>query len=253
MSDMEKQIEAVLRDIADLEAVLLAQNDNERARACRKVLEQLSHMVNATKGNGKRHVVSNLKVAARALVCLVQGLQISTPSPLSPELTISINNRCPRHNSEGITHADYGNMDYHQDPYFDQFEGYNEFRGMVFSVFPEIYIDALGRQAFIAEKDLHGVIDDLNSATDRLGESFQDTVRECIYEANIDADLAGIPLPSHALELLRERKEGEQKDKWHEVLIYPDEIKDFSECPMMRDVADILHGRWSGKPHWTAA
>jgi hypothetical protein len=89
MADKEKHIQALLRDIASLEAIPLSQIDNEHVRACRKVLEQLSQIINSTKGNGKRRVVSNLKAAARAvrnkqrfeqldnqLVYVVQSLQL---------------------------------------------------------------------------------------------------------------------------------------------------------------------------------
>lgn len=89
IADKEKQIEALLRDIASLEAIPFTQIDNEHIKACRKVLEQLSQMINSTKGNGKRHVISNFKAAAcavrnkqrfeqldRQLVCSVQSLQL---------------------------------------------------------------------------------------------------------------------------------------------------------------------------------
>lgn len=89
MADKEKHIQALLRDIASLEAIPLTQIDNEHVRACRKVLEQLSQIINSTKGHGKRRVISNFKAAARAvrikqrfeqldqqLVCAVQNLQL---------------------------------------------------------------------------------------------------------------------------------------------------------------------------------
>ncbi|KAJ5347901.1 uncharacterized protein N7506_001154 [Penicillium brevicompactum] len=177
-------------------------------------------------------------------------LRSSTPSSLCPEITTLINSRCPRHSSERTTHTDYGDMNYHQDPYFDQFGGYNAFRAMVFSIFPGVYIDILGRYDFIAEEELQGVVDDLKSATDRLGETLEDAVHEYMNDVFKDANRAGIPLPSDVIEFLRLREEREQENKIQGSHIHPDSIKDFSESPMSQEVIDIQLGRWSGKPHW---
>ena len=88
-SEQEKQVQALLQHIADLEALYPAQNHNEETKACRKILEQLLRMVDSTKGNGKPRIASNIKAAARAmnikprieklnrqLDCFIQGLQL---------------------------------------------------------------------------------------------------------------------------------------------------------------------------------
>lgn len=141
-------------------------------------------------------------------------------------------------------------MNYHQDPYFDQFGGYNAFRAMIFSVFPGVYIEVLGRCDFIAEEELQGVVDDLKSANDRLGETLEDAVHEYMYDVFKDANRAGISLPSDVVEILRLREEREQENKIRGSHIHPDLIKDILECPMSQEVMDIQLGLWSGKPHW---
>ncbi|KAE8313875.1 hypothetical protein BDV41DRAFT_576302 [Aspergillus transmontanensis] len=67
ITEQEKQVQALLQHIADLEALYPNQNRNEETKACRKILEQLLRMVDSTKGNGKPHITSNIKTAARAM------------------------------------------------------------------------------------------------------------------------------------------------------------------------------------------
>ncbi|KAE8141565.1 hypothetical protein BDV38DRAFT_278919 [Aspergillus pseudotamarii] len=74
------------------------------------------------------------------------------PSSFTPEITIPVEDICPRHNNEGIVRADYGDQDYHQDPYFKQFGGYNTFRAIVLLFFPGVYFKILGQQSFIADE-----------------------------------------------------------------------------------------------------
>ena len=178
-------------------------------------------------------------------------LRRSTPSQLCPEITVLINARCPRHNSGKASHADYGDIDYHQDRYFDQFGGYNAFRGMVFGVFPSMYLNVLGRYAFINMDELDTVMKDLVSAIDRLGETFQDALDEYTYEIYKNAKRLGVPPSSHAVEFLNDWEEKVQEDKMQDSPAPPDSIKDFLGSPMMREVEDIQLGRWSRKPHWT--
>lgn len=105
------------------------------------------------------------KITHRYLYCRCI-LRRSTLSQLCPEITVLINARCPRLHSRGVPHADYGDIDYHQDRYFDQFGGYNAFRGMIFGAFPSIYLNVLGRYAFNNMNELDTVMKDLVSAID---------------------------------------------------------------------------------------
>lgn len=66
-ADRETQIQAILVDIAALEARPLTQAESEHVRACQKVLKQMSQAIGSTKGDGRRHVISNVKAAARAM------------------------------------------------------------------------------------------------------------------------------------------------------------------------------------------
>ncbi|KAL3466255.1 hypothetical protein BJX64DRAFT_284823 [Aspergillus heterothallicus] len=174
-------------------------------------------------------------------------LRKTTPSSLCPEMTLFIAAVCPRHNNQGLKHADYGDKSYHLDPYFDQFGGYNAFRGMVFLLFPGLR-RYLGEDAFIADNDLEGVMDEAISAIDRL--ELHDAMQEYKYEVLKEAERQGFPLPSHALDILRERRDVMPKNEFGDLELSEDQVKDFFECPMMREVTEILSGRWSGKPHW---
>jgi hypothetical protein len=121
---------------------------------------------------------------------------------------------------------------------------------MVFSVFPGVYMNVLGRYDFIAEEELQGVVEDLNSAADRLGETLEDAVYEYKYDVFKDANQAGISLPSDAIEILRLGEEREQENEIQGSRIPSDLIEDFRKSPMSQEVMNIQLGRWSGKPHW---
>lgn len=71
---------------------------------------------------------------------------------------------------------------------------------MVFVVFPSIYLNVLGRYAFIHIDELDTVMKDLVSAIDRLGGTFQDALDGYTYETYRNAKRGGLPLPSHAVE-----------------------------------------------------
>lgn len=52
-------------------------------------------------------------------------------------MTLLIAAQCPRHNCKGLSFSDYGNnQDYHTDPYFNDFGGYNMFRFLLFNYCP---------------------------------------------------------------------------------------------------------------------
>lgn len=54
-------------DIPALEAVPLTQVENQHLKACQKDLKQISKIIISTKGNGKRHVISNFRAVACAM------------------------------------------------------------------------------------------------------------------------------------------------------------------------------------------
>ncbi|PIG83684.1 hypothetical protein AARAC_011807 [Aspergillus arachidicola] len=103
---------------------------------------------------------------------------------------------CPRHNNQG--------MDYHQDPYFKQFGGYNAFRAMVFLLFPGVCSKVLGQQACIAD-------DDLKTATYRLGGIIKDAINRYMFEVYHDAEVAGVVLPDDVLNFLRAERKATRK------------------------------------------
>ncbi|KAE8313874.1 hypothetical protein BDV41DRAFT_576301 [Aspergillus transmontanensis] len=179
-------------------------------------------------------------------------LRRSTPSPFPQEITFPVGGICPRHNNRGIVHADYGDQDYHQDPYFKQFGGYNAFRTMIFLLFLEVCSKVLGQQAFIADDERDSVVDELKTATYRLGSITKDAINRYMFEVYHDAEVAGVVLPHDVLNFLRERKE---KSPENEVLEMARNMKfNPTSClpdSVVREVEDIQRGQWSGKPHWT--
>jgi hypothetical protein len=122
---------------------------------------------------------------------------------------------------------------------------------MIFAEFPGLYLDTLGRYAFIDEEELDRVVSDLKSAIDRLGQTFLDVLDRYKYEIYEEAVQARVSLPSHAIDFMREWEEKEQENRMRDSPLHPDLIKDFLECPMMQEVKEIQLGRWSRKPHWT--
>lgn len=105
-----------------------------------------------------------------------------------------------------MVRADYGDQDYHQD-HFKQLEGYNAFRAMVFLLFPGVWSKVLGQQVFIADDERDSVVDDLNTATDRLGGIIKDATDRYMFEVYHDAEVAVVVLPDDVLNFLREQKE----------------------------------------------
>lgn len=72
-------------------------------------------------------------------------LRLSTPSRLIEEMTLLAAWLCPRHNTQGTTFRDYSELALPciDDPYFDQFGGYNAFWALLHQYLPKLY-DHLG-------------------------------------------------------------------------------------------------------------
>lgn len=167
-----------------------------------------------------------------------------TPSSFTPEFTILVEDMCPRHYNEGIVRADYGDQDYHQDPYFKQFGGYNTFRAMELLFFPGVYLNILGQQSFIADDERESVVHDLYTAMQRLGSTLKDAIDSYRVEVYRAAQLAGVELPDDVLNFLREQDEKQPEDEVVEMARKMDFSRtSFLPDSVVRDVEDIQCGR----------
>ncbi|CAG9949138.1 unnamed protein product [Clonostachys rosea f. rosea IK726] len=167
----------------------------------------------------------------------------STPSQLEPEMTIPLMASCPRHNDEGITFLDYGDLDYSDDPYFDKFGGYGLFRLHVLTYFPYLY-NILGGQAFMSDSDKTILMEKLDNVSDETWA----TIRPALVEYHFDyfdrLEVVGAAFPSSVTRWLagqRLERDGKKKPGIPETHI---------EWPGSIQVREILKGEWSGKPHW---
>jgi hypothetical protein len=80
-------------------------------------------------------------------------IQLSTPSHIEKEMTFLIIAPWPRHNKTGVNHPDYGDINYHEDKYFDRFGGYRSFQGMIYAFEPNIY-EILGGEKFLPDEQI---------------------------------------------------------------------------------------------------
>ncbi|PLB54916.1 hypothetical protein P170DRAFT_470351 [Aspergillus steynii IBT 23096] len=174
----------------------------------------------------------------------------STPSKLEREMTIPIFEPCPRHNSTGISFKDYGNQDYHQDPYFDRFGGYNAFRGMVYHVSQEIFVDILGAERFIPSHEIQSTVEAIERAVDADPPGLLNAVEDYQYEINSRLHDFGVQLPDHLEQpvLARQRQETTSEFDSESLERFR---QSFADSPATRELNSIITGEWSGRFHWT--
>jgi hypothetical protein len=180
--------------------------------------------------------------------------RLSTPSQLHDEMTLFVLAPCPRHNNFGINYLDYGNIDYHQDRYFDKFGGYDCFRALVY-LERNIY-KMLGGERFLPIEDAVCTLEALEQDDDALG-FFRESYREYFLEINEELRKRGVDLPNEILqrlndEQLRRKKEGcgEFDPIFGGNRDYGPRI-DISSSPLIQELHQILDGEWSGTPHWS--
>jgi primase-polymerase (primpol)-like protein len=180
---------------------------------------------------------------------------------------------CPRHNKFEIDFRDYGNCDYHEDPYFDQFGGYGLFRHSVSSLWPQI-LDVLGGEKFISNNEIQNFRThadtyaspegpDTSSHDENKGDEeiqrYIDKFNDYLTDHHEALINAGVEAHEHVVEninRLRKRREsaksktelGISSADWDAIKL-SDGIspKDF---PHIKGVLEIFDGSWSGKPHW---
>jgi hypothetical protein len=180
-------------------------------------------------------------------------IRLSTPSRLSEEITILVFGICPRHNIQGVSHPDYGNIDYRKDPYFDQFGGYDSFRAVIFLSVPRIY-ELLGGERFLPEdqfEESFRYFDEASHRTEENGHFLERAFSRYAFEVNDKMEEMGAVLPDSVAEAVRnERLRQQSTSKFNFSSLSETQGLDLSNSPMMRQLHDILDGKWSGKPHW---
>ena len=185
-------------------------------------------------------------------------LRRTTPSRVEKEQTLLVVATCPRHNRNNSSRRDYGDLDYNKDPYFDQFGGYRAFQGFVYMFAGNIY-DILGGEKFIPAEH----IDEAKSLIDERIEADLDGLKEVFFEyyfeVNDAVEKAGIELPESEARFVEVERQRRKEKVNKDLGIEPDDGEwGFSEeqrqhiyeSPMMREVREILDGKWHGKNHW---
>lgn len=187
-------------------------------------------------------------------------LFLSTPSHLVKEMTLLGAIDCPRHNAEGITFRDYSELALpcHEDPYFDQFGGYNAFWALLHCYFPRIY-DLLGGSKSVTDKQLdYGYVD-----LSHMKEIDQDAVRRIVQDYSFEVTEAlvqsGMDLPpDKASDFAKEktRRREEVKGKRHLEFDIDEGVRiaftnGIKESFMGKELKKIKNGNWDGVPHWT--
>jgi hypothetical protein len=175
-------------------------------------------------------------------------LRRSTPTWSESEIPLPLPCICPRHNTVGINFRDYGNIDYHEDPYFKQFGGYNAFRAYIYFFQPRIY-EALGGEKFLPQHQVEDARIILDTQLREKGEEdfFNNKVwHEYSVEVNSDLEELGLKLPDDKANIVREERMPRKQDIFDYLLReHPDSLKH-----LLSEIEDILDGKWTGKPHW---
>jgi hypothetical protein len=184
-------------------------------------------------------------------------IRLSTPSRIVQEQTFLTVAPCPRHNKVGVSHLDYGDINYHEDEYFNRFGGYRSFQGMLYAFIPKMY-EFLGGENFLPGEQVEAALGALEAFLEENEVGLRNQFHEYIYEVNDELDRIGFPLSEPIVQQTRDerlrrkatmnQKLGLPVPKDSSVSMEP--RIDRYEIPMLREVDEILDGKWSGKPHW---
>lgn len=183
-------------------------------------------------------------------------IRLSTPSHIEKEMTILVPAPCPRHNTVDACHTDYGEINYYQDPYFEQFGGYYSFQYFIYLFKPNIY-DLLGGERFLRNDRIEDALKAFKKFREGNDEGLSKVNYEYFFEINDELEKVGFKLPDGIVENIRDerlRRRNESKLLGHgdfsNVGLSEEGRRDFSDMPMVRELKKILAGKWSGKPHW---
>lgn len=188
-------------------------------------------------------------------------IRLSTPSHIEKEQTLLTFAPCPRHNKTGDNHLDYGDINYHEDEYFDRFGGYCSFQGLIYAFAPNIY-EILGGEKFLPDEQIEAALIALDAFREANEVGLRKAFVEYSYEVNNELEIIGFPLPESVVQAVRVerlRRRDAQAAKNKELglsdliglSLSKEQQRDLRDIPMLREVDKILDGKWSGKPHWT--
>jgi hypothetical protein len=183
--------------------------------------------------------------------CIVR---LTSPASCEKEMTLLIVAECPRHNCKGHSFLDYGNQDYRNDPYFDDFGGYDIFRFLVLShpsgEVCRVVSQVLGGDKFLTEDEKATISDAWLGLSDAGRARYSNRLVEYWTEVHEEFDSLGVELPVDAKERLRERRERrEQLNAKYGFPVSYGKLK-APELPWTKELEEILERKWSGKFHW---
>ncbi|KFY14081.1 hypothetical protein V492_02861 [Pseudogymnoascus sp. VKM F-4246] len=183
-------------------------------------------------------------------------IRMSTPSYIEKEITVLVLALCPRHNTVDACHRDYGEIDYYQDPYFEQFGGYYSFQYFIYLLKPDIY-NVLGGERFLRNDRIKDALKAFDKFREGNDEGLNKANFEYFFEINDKLENVGFKLPDRIAEVIRDerlRRRNERKllrgSDFSNVRLSEEQRRDFSNAPMTRELNEILAGKWSGRPHW---
>ncbi|OIW23549.1 hypothetical protein CONLIGDRAFT_686477 [Coniochaeta ligniaria NRRL 30616] len=184
--------------------------------------------------------------------CIVR---MTSPASCEKEMTLIVLNTCPRHNSQGVSFSDYGNQDYHSDPYFDRFGGYDMFKFLVSDEHVK-KLDMLSNEKFMTQQEwLTALFNKFLGYSEERRREVLNAMEEYWLEIFETAESRGAQLTPNIRERLRERRQQ------HKAKLGLDLLEDSDEMPQrfklaadklswVKEVNEILAGKWNGKLHW---
>lgn len=187
-------------------------------------------------------------------------IRLSTPSHIVKEQTDLILAPCPRHNKVDVRHKDYGDIDNNQDEYFNRFGGYRSFQGIVYIFAPKIY-EILGAERFLPAEHVEDALKVFIEYWNGNEEGLRTVFNEYSFDINDKLEGVGFELPDSLVEAVKDerlrRKNNDAVERKDLGLFDSDELnwnkeqqQDFRDIPMVRELNEILGGKYSGKPHW---
>ncbi|KAI1075586.1 hypothetical protein F5B20DRAFT_559509 [Whalleya microplaca] len=187
-------------------------------------------------------------------------VRLSTPSRFedNPEKTLLVHAICPRHNNEGIVHKDYGDLVNNRvDPYFAPFGGYDCFRAMVFMYLPNL--ELVGGDAFIDSNGCERALEVLQGKVREIPGQLEEAGTQYLFENFSELQDQGVLLREDiARQVNAWREEREQEREQDMISTYgcsfkgsPLESRDWNEIPMLRELMEIVDGKWNGVLHWS--
>jgi hypothetical protein len=184
-------------------------------------------------------------------------IRLSTPSHIKKEKTLLTLASCPRHNKIGVSHLDYGDINYHEDEYFDRFGGYRSFQGMIYAFAPNIYDEMLGGEKFLPNEQIEAALNALLPFQEANEVGLRKVFLEYAFEVNDKLERIGFPLPDSAVQAVkderlrrRDARAARNKELGLSDLsgssLSEEQRQGFRNIPTVREVYEILDGKCRG-------